>query len=266
MAGGMILSEESKAPAAQRPRLYLMDELRGFAVFCMVFYHAFYTFAFLYEIKWMMILFQFFTPAEPFFAALFIMISGVSSLLSRSNLRRGLRLLAIALAVTLVTAIVTPDYAIWFGILHFLAVCMILYGLLGRYLKKIPFSWVIVLLFVFLYFFTRPIPSGYLGFGPVSVIPLPGEIYHIPGLFPLGFYDSSFRSSDYFPLLPWGFLFLAGTVIGIPVAKGLAPQWMYPSRVPFFSWMGRWALIIYMAHQPLIYALAWLLERLGMIG
>ena len=27
-------------------RIHLMDELRGFAVFCMVFYHAFYTLAY----------------------------------------------------------------------------------------------------------------------------------------------------------------------------------------------------------------------------
>lgn len=261
------MNESKQSPAAAtRPRLHLMDELRGFAVFCMVFYHAFYTFAFLYQISWMMVLFRFFTPAEPFFAALFIFISGISSLLSRSNLRRGLRLFAVALVVTFVTALVTPQYAIWFGILHFLAVCMILYGLLGQYQKKIPFSWLLVLLCFVLYFFTRPIPSGYLGFGPVSVIPLPETIYHVKWLFPLGFYDSSFSSSDYFPLLPWGFVFLAGTMVGRPVAAGLAPKWMYRSRVPFFSQMGRWALVIYIAHQPVIYAFAWLLERLGLIG
>lgn len=249
-----------------RPRLHLMDELRGFAVFCMVFYHAFYTFAFLFGVKWVMPLFRFFTPAEPFFAALFIFISGISSLLSHSNLRRGARLFAVALAVTLVTAIATPSYAIWFGILHFLAVCMMLYGLLGSSQKRFPFPLLWVLLCVALYFFTRPIPSGYLGFGSYQLISLPAVLYQQSWLFPLGFYGPGFSSSDYFPLLPWGFVFLAGTFVGIPVAKGLAPNWMYRRRIPFLSWMGRWALVIYIAHQPVIYALGWLLARLGLFG
>ena len=33
-------------------RIHLMDELRGFAVFCMVFYHGFYTLAFLMGQSW----------------------------------------------------------------------------------------------------------------------------------------------------------------------------------------------------------------------
>ena len=32
-------------------RIHLMDELRGFAVFCMVFYHAFYTLAYLFNLE-----------------------------------------------------------------------------------------------------------------------------------------------------------------------------------------------------------------------
>ena len=39
--------------------IYAMDELRGFAVFCMVFYHAFYTLAFLFRLPWGEALFRF---------------------------------------------------------------------------------------------------------------------------------------------------------------------------------------------------------------
>ena len=60
-------------------RIHLMDELRGFAVFCMVFYHGFYTLAFLMGQSWGEWLYRFFMPAEPWFAGLFIFIAGISS-------------------------------------------------------------------------------------------------------------------------------------------------------------------------------------------
>ena len=117
-------------------RIYLMDELRGFAVFCMVFYHGFYTFAYLFHWAFGEALLRFFMPAEPWFAGLFILISGISSNLSHSNLARGAKLLVIALAVSLVTGLVVPQERILFGILHFLSVCMLLFGGLEALRKK----------------------------------------------------------------------------------------------------------------------------------
>ena len=61
--------------AAGKKRIYLLDELRGLAVFCMVFYHAFYSMSEFFNIAVGTKLLDFFTPAEPFFAALFIVIS-----------------------------------------------------------------------------------------------------------------------------------------------------------------------------------------------
>ena len=58
--------------AAGKKRIYLLDELRGLAVFCMVFYHAFYSMSEFFNIAVGTKLLDFFTPAEPFFAALFI--------------------------------------------------------------------------------------------------------------------------------------------------------------------------------------------------
>ena len=108
-----------QTPLAKQ-RIHLMDELRGFAVFCMVFYHGFYTLAYLYHLELGKILLYFFMPAEPWFAGLFILIAGVSSNLSHSNLIRGLKLAGVALVVTLATWLVVPEERILFGILHFL--------------------------------------------------------------------------------------------------------------------------------------------------
>lgn len=249
-------------PSAGRERICLMDELRGLAVFCMIFYHGFYTVGYLYNIWLGQFFFKFFMPAEPFFAGLFMFISGISSNLSHSNLARGLKLLALALGVTLVTGVFLPEDIITFGILHFLSVCMILYGLLKRYADRLPFSWAAMIVCALLYLCTRGIPRGWLGLGPGAGIMLPQSLYESNWAAPLGFHNYAFQSADYFPLLPWIFVFAAGTFTGKLAAQGKFPAFAYPSRVPAFSWLGRHALILYLVHQPVIYGLCFLLSKL----
>ena len=255
-----------KSPAGKPGRIYLMDELRGFAVFCMVFYHGFYTMAYLLGLPIGEWLYRFFMPAEPWFAGLFILIAGVSSNLTRSNLVRGVKLLGVALLVTLATAVAVPQELIVFGILHFLSVCMIVFGLLqllrGRLGKteELPFRLWPVILCAVLFAVTRYVPNGYLQIPFVLRVLVPAEWYQ-PWLAPLGLPGAGFSSADYFPLIPWCFVFAAGTVLGRLAKAGRFPKWMYPSRVPFFSFLGRHALLIYIVHQPVIYG-AGLLIRL----
>ena len=83
------------APAA-RPRIHLMDEVRGFAVLCMVVRHAFYLIGYLFDQPWAQAAFDFFAPVSPLFAGAFVLISGISSQLSHSNWARGAKLLAVS--------------------------------------------------------------------------------------------------------------------------------------------------------------------------
>ncbi len=69
------------------------------------------------------------TIAQYFFAGLFVVLSGISSTLSRGNIRRALKLVAVALLVTAATFIFDRHSAILFGILHCLAVSILIYGL-----------------------------------------------------------------------------------------------------------------------------------------
>lgn len=251
---------EQTAPA--NPRIHLMDELRGFAVFCMVFYHGFYTLAYLYNIELGKILLHFFMPAEPWFAGLFILIAGISSNLSHSNLARGCKLLGVALVVSLATWLVVPEERILFGILHFLSVCMILYGLLQPRLRRDrPFTWRPIAGCALLFLLTRNISAGSLGIGPLSV-QLPAFLYTTDWLAPLGIYSPGFFSSDYFPLFPWIFVFFAGTSLGRLAAMGRFPAFAYRARAPFFSWLGRRALAIYVLHQPVIYGVSWVVSAI----
>ncbi len=248
-------------------RIHLMDELRGFAVFCMVFYHGFYTLAFLMGQSWSEWLYRFFMPAEPWFAGLFIFIAGISSNLTHSNLVRGVKLLGVALLVTLATAIAVPEELIVFGILHFLSVCMIAFGLLQLLRRRLgrteepPFRlWPVVVCAV-LFIVTRYLASGYLQIPFVLRVFLPSGWYQA-WLAPLGLPGPGFSSADYFPLLPWCFVFAAGTVVGRLAKAGKFPAWTYPSRVPFFSFLGRHALLIYVLHQPVIYGAALLVQAI----
>ncbi|MVB10935.1 hypothetical protein CAFE_16360 [Caprobacter fermentans] len=246
-----------------RGRIHLMDELRGFAVFCMVFYHGFYTFGYLFGNNIGVYFFNFFMPAEPFFAGMFLFISGIASYLTHSNLRRGTKLLAVALGVTLVTRIFVPEDVITFGVLHFLAVCMILFGFLKPYADRFRFSWIAVIACFALYFLTRGVPRGFLGCGPGFGIPLPGGLYTFAWLAPLGFPGPGFKSSDYFPVLPWIFVFAAGTFVGKLAKAGRFPEIAYRPQVPILSWFGRHALVLYLFHQPVIYGLCLLLKPLA---
>ncbi len=253
-------------------RIYAMDELRGFAVFCMVFYHAFYTLAFLFRLPWGEALFRFFTPAEPWFAGLFIFIAGISSDLSRSNLVRGAKLFAVALLVTAATALVVPEELILFGILHFLSICMMAFGLLQLLRRRAgkedaPFRLWPVLVCALLLVVTWNISDGYLQIPFLLKVNLPQSWYQ-PWLAPLGLPGPGFASADYFPLLPWCFVFAAGTVVGRLARAGRFPEFLYPSRIPFFSFLGRHALLIYVVHQPVIYGVSLLVTALmgGMGG
>lgn len=244
-------------------RIWSMDELRGLAVFCMIFYHGFYTVGFLFGNFWGLFFFRFFMPAEPFFAGLFMFISGIACNLSHSNLVRGLKLLALALGVTLITWLAVPEDIITFGILHFLAVCMILAGLLMPFVNRFRFSWVPVAICAVLYSLTKNIQLGYLGPGGALSFALPKALYAANWLAPLGFHNSAFRSADYFPVLPWIFVYAAGVFVGKLAKAGKFPAFLYVSRAPFFSWFGRHALILYLVHQPVIYGACLLVRFLS---
>lgn len=250
-----------KRPPSGIRRIHFLDEVRGFAVFCMVFYHGFYTFSTLFGFAWSSALLRFFSPAEPVFAGLFLFLSGIAANLTRSNLVRGAKLSVVAATVTMVTVLVTPGQPIYFGILHLLSASMLLTGLLLPLLNRLP-VWPSMAVCGAITALTYQVWSGFLGFFTIPLIPLPDVLYTTDWLCWLGFYSPSFFSADYFPLLPWLFVFLAGVFFGRYAKEGRFPAWTYRRHVPFFSFLGRHALVIYIVHQPVFYGLGWLVQQL----
>ena len=222
----------------QQNRIDIIDAARGLAVILMVFHHLFFDCVeFLGAPEWL-----FSNPVFNFlhyvFAGLFIFLAGISSRLSRSNIKRGLKTAAAAVAITIVTLII--DLPILFGVLHLLAFCMLMYGLTGKYLERLPVKgsaelWVILIICSALAVRFVPISSRWL--------------------WPLGWTYPEFFSSDYFPVFPWVFVFLLGTCFGAPVRDRKLPEWFYNKKVPVLPWFGRRAFIIYLIHQPVLYGI-----------
>ena len=240
-------------------RMHMIDEVRGLAVICMIFYHAFYTIGFMFKLEWGVTLVDTFRPAEPWFAGVFIFISGMACNLSKSNLERGVKLGIIALGVTLVTYLVVPDFFITFGILHMLSVCMILYGLIGKYLLIIPI-WLGAILNVLIFILLYHTPTGSFGIPFLISWNFPEEWYSTNFLFMFGFPNETFFSADYFPLLPWVFLFFCGSFIGRLIPKKKLPKWMAKKHIPPLAFVGRHALLFYLAHQPVIILICYLVQ------
>lgn len=255
MAENSTEKKKNNKPKKGKPRIHLLDELRGFAIFCMVFYHGFYTVGVFFGWKWGVDMVNFFAPAEPFFAALFIFISGISSNLSHSNIERGAKLFFIAYIVTVVTYFAVGDPGtIRFGILHMLSVCMMFFGVFSPIIKKIPYP-IGLVVNILLFIFTFDVIRGSVGVPFLWSLELPAFLYKTDFLYPFGFLYPGFTSGDYFPLLPWLFMFMAGGFFGRLAVQKKFPKFTYKKHVPFFAFLGRHALLIYILHQPIIFGL-----------
>lgn len=226
-------------------RIALLDEIRGFCVFCMILYHGLDVFAQVGSFPTCLWIYRGLTPLEPPFAATFILICGISSRLSHSNLHRGLKLAGLALGISVITLWLLPKLGITgvadsFGILHLLALCILLFTCLEKPLNKLPAQW------------------GVLFFGLAFVLAAlftPSSTADTNILFWLGFHNTDFFSADYFPFLPFGLIYFMGTYLGIWVKDGRIPEWMYPRRVPVLDWLGTHALSVYITHVPILYGL-----------
>ena len=244
----------------EKVRYHGLDEARGFAVLCMVFYHAFYTIGYNFGMSWGITLFDFFTPAEPFFAMFFIGLSGVMCQFTRSNFKRGIKLALISAALTIVTLLASKigveGAEIYFGVLHLLSVGMLLVALVNPLLKKLnPAIAAAFFLLLFLVFYG----VEYRVFGIMGVeglwVNLPFAWYQSDALFFLGFHSPYFYSADYFPLLPWIFIFLCGAALGLYNERNKFPKFLIKRRIAPLGFLGRHALWVYILHQPVIFGI-----------
>jgi len=234
----------------QKKRIQIIDALRGLAVTLMVIHHLLYNLVyFLDEPEWLFTN-PVFDVLHYIFAGLFIFLSGVSSRFSRGNIRRGLIALALAFAISAVTYYM--EMPIWFGVLHLLGFSMLFFGLTRKLWDLIPRKAAPVI-------FVALTVAGSLATANIKLQAV-NPILRIC-LSVLGWPQPGFVSYDYFPILPWIFVSLLGTWAGLYIVERKLPTRFYEATLPFFPAIGRKALLIYIVHQPVLYALVMGIKR-----
>lgn len=239
-----------KNPVAVRQRYYLIDSLRGAAIISMVIFHLFYDLFVIYipQSGWIS---QPLTAVwERSICVTFILISGISLNFSKCAYKRGIVLNICGFIVTTVTVLLIPSEAVWFGILNFLGCAVLILQPLRVYLDKIPPAFGTALSFL-LYAVTYGVPNGFIGLFKLKFFDLPEWLYRFKWLSFLGFRSPGFMSTDYFPIIPWIFLFAAGYFLWRFI-KEINAEKYFCFRVPVLDAIGRHSLLIYLAHQPII--------------
>ncbi len=239
----------------QKNRIWELDALRGICILGMMVVHFVFD---LIEFAGLGLTMPgWFNFCQRYGHILFILISGICATLASRSFRRGVIVFCAGLLVTGVTLFMVcvlkfnRSLSIYFGILHLLGLCMILFPLF----KKLP-VWALAVL-----------GAGFVALGvwlaalePVAVSfpSAQGLLLGAIGIRPAGFY-----SGDYFPIFPNLGWFLLGAVLGRTAYRrreSLLPKVNADFfLLRFFRFCGRHSLWIYLLHQPVLAGLTMLL-------
>lgn len=238
-------------------RCLFVDSARGLAMINAVAYHFLFDVCIVYGQDPGWIRYTGVFVWQQYICWSFILISGLAWPWGRHQLRRGLELNFWGLVITAVTVLAVPDSAIWFGVLSFLGCAMLLLIPLHGPLERVPPAAGAAGSFA-LFALCRNIQRGELAFG---LIRLPPALYTTRVLTPLGFPYEGFRSSDYFPILPWFFLYLTGWFLGRLLRDRGVLDRLARVHLPPLTWIGQRSIWTYLLHQPVCMALCMLIFR-----
>ncbi|WP_349434021.1 DUF1624 domain-containing protein [Pararhizobium sp. A13] len=245
-------SDKGTAPPATAEkggRIWAIDALRGVALIAMATYHFSWDLEFFGYIEPGTVGTGAFKIYARLIAGSFLFLAGVSLVLGhypfirvRSFTIRFAKIAAAALAITGVTWFVFPDSFIFFGILHSIAAA----SAIGLIFLRLP----VVL--------TLAAAAAALA----TPLILRSPVFDTPALLWVGLAETLPRSNDYVPLLPWLAPFLAG-IAAARIASRFG--WFDKLRTDgsarwktVLTTAGRHSLIIYLLHQPLLFALVYL--------
>jgi len=230
----------------------------------MLLFHACYDMVMIFDVKW-----GFFSTKWVFYwqqmiCIIFIFASGCIASFSKKLLKRGVLVSGTGIIITLITYFFMSEQIIWFGVLSLLGFCMILTYFIRPIVSKIPES-IGAIIMLLLFIITRFVYEGKLSFFSFWEYSLPDFWYQNKWSAILGFPHKEFYSADYFPIVPWLFLYLFGFYLFSILIK---LQDKYENKrflyihAPLFSLLGRNSFIIYILHQPIIYLICWWLSKI----
>lgn len=227
-------------------RLLTLDIARSVALLGMVAFH------FTFDLQ-VFGLVAYGTTAAPFFywharlvAGAFLFLAGVSLWLAHGDRirwpafwRRWLKIAFAAALVSIATFVAMPDYYVYFGILHSIALC----SLLALPFLRLP-----------------AIATAAAGIAVMATSYVaPSPVFNAPLLRFLGLATEPSLTVDFEPLIPW----LGPLMIGLAAARFLGHSGLARLAIPStpltktLAWPGQHSLRIYLVHQPLLMGLIW---------
>jgi uncharacterized membrane protein len=239
----------------QLQRYWEIDFLRGIAVIMMIVYHVLFDLDFLQIVNFPLQTLWFRLFLYPI-GTLFLLLVGVSLVLSYNRyyqkhkivppftkyLKRGVILFSLALLITAITWVYPHEGFIVFGVIHCIGLSIILsYFFISK--PEISLMTGVVIIILGIYFMNISVSNPYV--------------------FWLGLKTPFFYTLDYFPLLPWFGVVLIGIFIGQRISPFLEKRYRVDQKIPRFfkaiTVLGKNSLIVYILHQPILYAILFFL-------
>ncbi len=239
-------------PNPPTPRLPIVDLVRGVAIVQMIAYHFIYDLTYFGWLHFQMIEEPGWIAWRNAIVSQFVLVVGIGAGLGQAAGRSGARFWRrwgqIAASAALVSAAsfwLFGARMIWFGILHFVALALLL---------------------------ARPLPARAgvnlaIGAATLGV----GLFVHDAWFDPpwvdwIGLAADKPPTEDYVPLLPWFGLVAIGlglTALWRKRAFALPPSLQRLQSPPAraLRWLGTWPLTIYLVHQPIMMAVLWVVHE-----
>jgi uncharacterized membrane protein len=245
---GAVGSAAATATGAAAPtpaRVFAIDALRGLAILAMVIYHFCFDLRYFGVTHWDFYHDPVWLNARTIILSSFLLIAGVSLVLAdrgRPSPARFWRHVGIigacAMVVSAASYVLFPASWIWFGVLHAIAISLVLARPLAR----------------------RSLLALFIGAGVIAA----GNLFTHPAfdsraLGWLGFMTAKPRTEDYVPLFPWTGVLLLGIAAGHALVRAaFRPIALAESWPRWMAWLGRHSLATYMVHQPVLIGLLFL--------
>lgn len=247
--------ETGRGANGKRQRYELLDSIRGLVLVSMILYHACWDLVYIFGKDWKWYQGTGAYIWQQSICWSFILLSGFCWSFGKRHFKRGMVIFMAGAVISLITILFMPENKVIFGVLTLIGCCMLLIIPINGVLKKLS-PGVGILCSAGLFFFTRNVNEGYLGFESWEFLRLPAFLYRGNIMTFLGFPEPKFFSTDYFSLFPWFFLYLTGYFLYGLWERGKRTKetggWLEKGWAPL-SFLGRHSLILYMLHQPLIY-------------
>jgi len=239
-----------------KPRLDAIDTLRGVALVWMIAYHFCFDlnnfglarFDFHRDPLW--------TLQRTAILGIFLFCAGLGQAVASHQMqpwsrfwRRWLQIAGCAVLVSAGSFWMFPDSFIYFGVLHGMAVMLII--------ARLTAGWGAWLLAPALLALVLPYgAAGLLAQTPWE------QVFNAPTLNWLGLITRKPVTEDYVPLLPWIGVLWCGTLVGARWMHeaGFHPAWQAVGPSSALAWLGRHSLWVYMLHQPVLIGALWLLK------